>query len=786
MRIAAVAALAIALARPVIDRSVSMTWLTIGMIVAFGVALLAMASIALARGLNRSVSYSLAGAAALALLVGIVWAGYAYASGPTLSVDEATPTAIAIVMDNGPTSAWIASNDDRLGRMKEIANWMVTRVPRTSRIAVVDRSSQPIAFSLDAASALSKIDQTRTLQVTQPIASRIENAARLLQTSELTNRQIFVVTDLARSTWADSESSGGLMVALRESPAIAVHVFDLGDFDASNRTLSLPNVTDLTPAKGVPIPVSTTLRYQVPRNQSEPEPTEQQSDGELTVTAEMQLYASDPTLPVIRDGKIQRPALRNVDRVSVQVAPDTSHELLLTIPPLEVGTHHGVIRLIGDDAMALDDSCYFTVDVLPPSKVLLVATEQNEAKTIGATITAPLDWDDPAAEFLLPRIDPTDLPVVELDDFKAIILLDPPRELLQDDALVQYVQSGGGLLVCLGKSSGDESLADSGLVKLVRRWRIPTPGTFFQIVQPSHPAMSAIVGTPGGIPWNDYRVNQYWEIESNDSSVDTVLIRYAGTDHPALVERRFSPANEDEDKVAGQRDAGRCLIVTTQVPDLSAADARWNDLYGSEAWPAFVLVRQLADFIARRGGQGTTGLVGTPHVSPLMQQIANVSNATASRDEADPSGDETRRLQLFPPADAAPIPINLEPNQNQIVIRDVPTAGTWWLRGDRPGAGFSVNLPRDRISTDRIEAVSLDSWFGAEGYTVVTHRDEVELAEAESSTSVLLHSPAMLFALVVFLLEQILSNRFYPARGESPASLSSRVSPPATGGVTTT
>ena len=71
----------------------------------------------------------------------------------------------------------------------------------------------------------------------------------------------------------------------------------------------------------------------------------------VSVTAELGLYEDDPALPVIRNGVVQRPALRSVDRTSVQLAPGGSSELKMTIPPLDVGSHHGVIRLVGDDAL---------------------------------------------------------------------------------------------------------------------------------------------------------------------------------------------------------------------------------------------------------------------------------------------------------------------------------------------------------------------------------------------------------------------------------------------------
>ena len=258
LRIAALALLALALARPAIHQSLSVTWLTIGLIAAFGIILLVMASVAIARGPSRSVAYGLAAAALVALLGAGIWGTLTYATGPAPSIDSIEPVAIAIVLDNSPTSAWHTADDDRISRMKDLATWMVTRLPRTSRIAVIDRSAQVATFSLDASSAVSKIDQLEPLEVIRPIASRLEAAAQLVRTSDLPNRQVLLITDLSQATWGNA-SEAGLASLWTNDPAVSLTVFDLGDFDGLNRSLSLPQLADKTPPRETPLAVTTTL-----------------------------------------------------------------------------------------------------------------------------------------------------------------------------------------------------------------------------------------------------------------------------------------------------------------------------------------------------------------------------------------------------------------------------------------------------------------------------------------------------------------------------------------------
>ncbi len=162
------------------------------------------------------------------LAAAVLWGGYTYASGTAPVIDDAAPVAIALVLDNSPTSAWKTASDDRLARIKEIATWMATRLPPTSRIAVVDRSATPVAFSLDLASGVSKIDGLQVAEATMPIAGKIEAAIRLVRTSDLEGRQVLVITDLAESTWQTSNSDSILADALADEPAVQLSVFDLG------------------------------------------------------------------------------------------------------------------------------------------------------------------------------------------------------------------------------------------------------------------------------------------------------------------------------------------------------------------------------------------------------------------------------------------------------------------------------------------------------------------------------------------------------------------------------
>ena len=741
MRIAALAAIALALARPAIHRSLSLTWTTIGMLVAFGIALLVMASVSLFKEMSKGLTYGLAGLGSLCLLCSMLWGAYTYFSGPAPILDDATPVAIAIVLDNSPTSGWKTADDDRIDRMKSVANWMITRLPPTSRIAIVDRSGTPAAFALDVASAVSKVDSLKPAELTNSIASKVDAAVRLLRTSELESRQVLIVSDLTNPTWQESIADTSLVSLLAEEPNVKITVLDLGDFSGSNRSISQPTLADSSPPKGSPVALTTRISV-----------TGDSESGPVDVTAELVMYENNRALPVIRNGKTQRPKTTAVGREGVKIVPGGSSDIALEIPPMKVGTHHGMIRLIGDDALAIDDTRYFTVEVLPSSRVLLVAENAEEARVIKFMINAtPVPVEEGNEEYAVDTIGYDDLPAVRLADFDSVILMDPPADVIADAAWSGYVSKGRGLLVCLGAAAGEASIESSSLPGPVRRWRSPDPHTFFEVVRPSHPVLAPLVAAPGGESWSDYRVQQYWQIEA--SKTDKVLMRFAGTDHPALIER---DVKSDSDSV------GRIVVCATPLSDLGQQDERWNDLLVADYWQAFLLVRNIAERISHRGSQDWTSSTGKPRMVKLTP--------------IDPSDEpeKTRRLQIFPPGDAKPIPINIAKTATQAAISEINRSGTYWVRGAGQNIGFSANLPGMATDLNRIDPSALSVWFGPENYTLVTDQTEIELAEAEASAKVSLRSPLLLIALAVFLLEQILANRFYRRSSAGGTAVSSR------------
>ena len=790
LRILALTVVAIAFARPVIHRSLSLTWLTIGIVATLGVILLVLACVAVVSQQAAAVRYGLFSLSIGAILAAIIWGGVTHTTGAKVENQATSPLALAILIDNSPTLAWKSPAGDRLSEVRDLTKWILGRVPRASQIAIVDRSNTPVAFSLDRSGALASIEKVVPLSNPAPITTRLQAAQRILESSDLENRLLIVLSDFTKSNWqsfVDSETASSRILS---DSVIPTRLFDLGEFSGVNRSLASVALSDDSPSTATPVSVSSVVSFH--RGEA------MKADGvtSQSVTVELEVYEDDPSLPLLSDGRIRRPMLRSVDRTSVQVGEGVSAEVVLTIPPLPIGSHHGRIRLVGDDPLRSDDVQYFSLHVRPPTSVLVVAQSEDEATIIAQTISAPLSAEDPAAEYQVQQIGYRDFGVVRLNDFSVVLLIDPPEEAATDERLSTFVQQNGGLFLSLGPSLSDSVLKspEGVLPILARRWRVPMPGTFIQLSDTRHPSTEALTGIVGGVPWSDFRVNQYWQLgDSSDDFADRTLATYAGNNHVALIERQFlrvaqsgTDASERDEAELNNEFAspdsliGRVLVLTTPLPALAVPTRSWNELFsGGDAWPAFLLVRGITDYLANPYTSSENGLIGIPR-----NLLISKRRSAASQDRTDVPVSEgvSKRLQLFPPGDVTPIPIDVLSDSETVSISSIESPGNYWLRGEGVHTGFSANMHEEATSIERIDRTDfamdeLSSSDSQEGHIQwIMARDELDLQGDPASVQVPLHSPAMLLALIVFIAEQVLSNRFYKKGHRTTSSVASKSS----------
>ena len=114
---------------------------------------------------------------------------------------QEAPVAAAVVIDTSKRMEYRHRNRTRLEVAEEMAQGLLTRLPRNSQVAVLDTRLAPAAFQVDLGAARHRIKRLETVANSQSLASVLDEAMRLVRTSELARREVYVFTDLTRPAW---------------------------------------------------------------------------------------------------------------------------------------------------------------------------------------------------------------------------------------------------------------------------------------------------------------------------------------------------------------------------------------------------------------------------------------------------------------------------------------------------------------------------------------------------------------------------------------------------------
>ncbi len=748
-RVAAVALIVAALTQPQIASPVVGRVIGWGAAAAVGLAMLVLATWTRSRPQRSPIPVSAVRPVTILGIIAVLgglFGAVASTAGQAVRLTQSGPVAVAIILDNSPTSLAVdsavgvgepPSTNTRLSQIKTLATEVVERLPVGSRVAVGDRSAVEAAFSLDPVAAIARIEQSAVAYNPAAVDRLIAAAVDRVRQSDLESRHVVLVTDRAAATWADAMATGTVTATATETaadlPDVQLHVLDVSPVDAEatdNRTMGIPRIDSASTAAGSATPVA------VPLSGTGDVLTRRQ-------TVELSIYESDPSLPIFRDGALVLPDKRIVDRVQSRTE-DGSAELTLTLPPLGQGVHHAVVTLAGRDGLAVDDQRYLTVVVPPRSRLTLVGGEPEEREILAAAINAPAAVDDPAAPYQIVRAGWSDW-VAAPADGDATIAIDPPTgDTRVTERLEKTAAGGAGLLVTLGPSATESTEPSLWCPPRQRIWRVPGEGSFLTEVRVDDPLLASLAGLRPPPPWGDYPVRRFWSVSPGDRW--QTLARWGGREQPALI--------------ATELPGGRpTVLLTTPLPALGPATEGWNDLFSSDAWPAFVLVRTLAASIS--GRQNPTAMFEPG-------QLASAAWLVPS----DAAGD--RSLQWYRPGATSPVPISFTGRRDRLAAGLVRQPGTHFIRGPSGQSGFSVNVsPRWSELQPVGESDLRRKIAGAVGWpqsrgdemTIARRADQLRLDGGEGSVAVPIRDPLLLLAAAAFLADLWLSRHAAAGRG---------------------
>jgi len=626
----------------------------------------------------------------------------------TAILSEEAPVAAALVFDNSPRMDYEHRNQTRLQVAQEMAAKLLTKMPGDSQVAVVDGQTLVPAFAVDLGMALRRTERLQVSPVTRPLPELIEDSLEKLEEVDASKlrRELYVFTDLSKASWQETATST-IEARLEAAEEVGIYIIDVGVEEAQNFGL-----------------------------------------GELRLSRELLARngSTDVAVDLLRTGPDEQ---RNVELYLVQAGrerklrqqtADWSREEIrqveFSLPRLELGTHQGVVRILGEDALPWDDAKHFTVEVRDAWKVLIAAARPEDAVYLTEAIAPSGFREEGRSRFECEVIDIVKIDQQRLGDYAAVCLLDPPPLAEQTwEYLARYAQEGGALATFLGRNAQLEAFnADAaqtvlpGRLRMISRlesWLAPTAY--------NHPILAKFEPIKEAVPWRDFPVFKYWLFDELDEAA-RVILPY-GSRYPALIEEALG--------------AGVVLTMTTPVSDPANDRQRreWNQLpTGFEPWPFVMLANETMLYLVGsqeeqlnyRAGDRVLLEGGRDRLPPIVLLQT-------------PDGNQDRRT--------------VDPRENVLEITTTDQVGNYRVvAGGREAGidrGFSVNVGPEVSRLERLEPEGLDAVFGEDGYRLARNPEEIEGQQERSRVGQELFPYLMAILAAVLACEHFLANRFY-------------------------
>ena len=646
----------------------------------------------------------------LALRCGLI-AGFAFAlarptlKGSGLRGKEGAPLAVSLVIDNSLRMQYIHNNQTRQELATEMAQGLVSKLPEGTEVAIIDRSRAASGFVVDMGTAESRLRNLTPESKPRPLEDAVREAIELVTDRPDSRQEIFLFSDLNAVVWNETALTA-INESLSESPEVRLYLVDVGVNEVHNMSLGPLEQRQSTLRPGEP------LRLQVPFS----------VEG-FNENPRLELYLQDEANQPVKRGQ--------------QIAELTNGgqgQATFEIGDLPLGTHQGYVQLAVDDPLSIDNTRYFTVEVRPPSEVLLLGKQKSDTLFLREALSPSTRTDQTSQRFRCTTDSLANSAQLNFAEYAAVCLLDPPPQ--SDErwqSLVDYARSGGGVGIFLGENarasgfntSSANSLLPASLKRKARR------DTYLRPQQMDHPILAGLRSYAELISWQAYEVYRYWQFENLADDAYTIA-RFDNND-PALLFRQV-----------GQ---GRVLTLATSISDPPNPVGRdpWNLLPVGD-WSFVPLMNQLVGYLSQNDNESLNYVAGeTVNLRlPSTQRVAS--------------------YVLYQPGDLS-VRRTLAPGDDSIRISTTRILGNYRVAsGGATGQlkrGFSVNVPTEISLLERVNPEVLLESLPAKQVQLADTLSDVERYVNIGRSGRELFPLLITLVALVWSAEHWLANRFY-------------------------
>ena len=684
---------------------------------------------------------------AVLLLFGLALARPAFRSKNTESSaffgrTGSAPTAAVLLFDTSVRMGYASEGQTRLDAAKAFAEQIVARLPSGSQAAVLDSRPAHDAFQVDLLAAAERVRRLEISPSGRPVADSVAAALRLLETSERTRRELFIFSDITAAGWPQSSEAIVHRAAVSAERArrsdqepIQTFLIDLSVPEYQNTGVVSMEITD--DGTG--------------------------SDGSLRLDLELshigspregiiELFLLDTNAVPNDSSEAPKEISASAKKIAVEPFsfPDTAgferRCVTMRLSASEIGFVQGFVRMTPGGSLAADDVRWFAFDRRPKARILLVAPEPAEEKTLFVrealapeefrkTGRTPFEVETLSQEKYL-TLSETDLAA-----YQAIFFLDPaPLSESGWKKTADFVSAGGGAGFFLGRAAtppeGFENSDARALLggRPISQIRSPDGDRPLVSANDEHSVLANFHTwlAAGKIPWNEIPVFRSWKMERLDSANEPILQFADGSE--ALYARRLG--------------RGVSLVSTTPFSDASGSGTAWNLLpAGEHAWVFLMLVDGVAHALTTGGGEILNYAPDeTVTLRPRIKIFPDSVILTLPDGQKVPlAADAAERTVRFSAADKiGPYRVESEPNEE----------------GESVASGFCVNIRPSDLELIPVVSERLEKIQNELSFKTIERVEEIE--SGRSAGGGLEIFPLVVLLCALFLAaETVLANRFY-------------------------
>ncbi len=639
-------------------------------------------------------------------------------------------TAIGLVFDTSLSMGYTEQDKSRLDIAKDRAEDLLKKAHSGSQVYVIDTAEPAVPAGLSPAAARKRIESLTIRPGNRPLNQAVGVAYAAVAESPKERREVYVFTDLAKSSWRTDQAVDGLDKVKAAPGGIDTFVVRVSPKDRHDVSIVSIEPTSGLASQDEPVPIRVRLKA-----------------------------VGKPASRVVEfyvDGQKK-------DQKPVEVPADDEVDVPAYSPKLGTGLHRVEVRLSGEpDPLKFDDVAYLTLDVKPSMRVLIVSDLNDDADYVAQALDPDALRERPGLPrpFQVDRLVTGSLPPSgfpkPLKEYAAVFLLNI-AELKpgQWRELGEFVKQGGGLVLGAGDrmaaraelyNTGDGKdlmPAALGAVKVHEEFtfgRADVTDALF--AQNSRELLAALAAVP-----------VYKSLAAQPAADSRTLLSYQD-DTPALIERL----------VGAGAAPGRVLLWTTALHRVPETTATWTE-FPIANWSFYHLMNQTIPYLAGTAGRKLVVEAGEGVTLPI-----------------EPGKGYTDFFAVPPQAagSGAPEPIRLtDAAGNALAIPALTMAasgrdpvGHWTVNAAKAGGGkgtfgFSVNPPTDETRLDLLETKELDGLFGKDAYKLADDPSTLEQAVTVTRLGRELTPWIMLLILLLVTAENALANLFYR---ENPAA----------------